>query len=81
MFGQRYNVVHSDQDFLVWSIFGGFTIWDINLVSCCPEADLRIGELQWGDSGVYFCKIVIADDLEGKNEAQLELLVLGMFLF
>lgn len=44
------------------------------------EADLRIGELQWGDSGVYFCKVVIADDLEGKNEAQLELLVLGMLL-
>lgn len=47
-------------------------------VSCrFAEADLRIGELQWGDSGVYFCKVVIADDLEGKNEAQLELLVLG----
>ncbi|KAJ0070298.1 hypothetical protein NL108_007645, partial [Boleophthalmus pectinirostris] len=40
-------------------------------------ADLRIGELQWGDSGVYFCKVIIADDVEGKNEAQLELLVLG----
>lgn len=26
---------------------------------------------------MYFCKVVIADDLEGKNEAQLELLVLG----
>lgn len=48
-----------------------------NPPSLCAEADLRIGELQWGDSGVYFCKIVIADDLEGKNEAQLELLVLG----
>ncbi|XP_074515014.1 immunoglobulin-like domain-containing receptor 2 isoform X2 [Sebastes fasciatus] len=46
---------------------------DIAIVN---RADLRIGELQWGDSGVYFCKIVIADDLEGKNEAQLELLVL-----
>lgn len=45
------------------------------------EADLRIGELQWGDSGVYFCKVVIADDLEGKNEAQLELLVLGKHFF
>lgn len=45
------------------------------------EADLRIGELQWGDSGVYFCKVVIADDLEGKNEAQLELLVLGKRFF
>ncbi|XP_033984738.1 immunoglobulin-like domain-containing receptor 2 isoform X1 [Trematomus bernacchii] len=47
---------------------------DIAIVN---KADLRIGELQWGDSGVYYCKVVIADDLEGKNEAQLELLVLG----
>ncbi|XP_037345334.2 immunoglobulin-like domain-containing receptor 2 isoform X1 [Pungitius pungitius] len=47
---------------------------DIAIVN---KADLRIGELQWGDSGVYFCKVIIADDLEGKNEAQLELLVLG----
>ncbi|XP_073329501.1 immunoglobulin-like domain-containing receptor 2 isoform X3 [Pagrus major] len=46
---------------------------DITIVN---KADLRIGELQWGDSGVYFCKIIIADDLEGKNEGQLELLVL-----
>lgn len=42
-----------------------------------PEADLRIGELRWGDSGVYYCKVVIADDLEGPNEAHVELLVLG----
>lgn len=41
------------------------------------EADLRIGEVQWGDSGVYICKVVIADDLEGQNEASVELLVLG----
>ncbi|XP_035460060.1 immunoglobulin-like domain-containing receptor 2 isoform X2 [Scophthalmus maximus] len=47
---------------------------DIAIVN---KADLRIGELQWGDSGVYFCKVIIADDLEGKNEGQLELLVLG----
>lgn len=47
---------------------------DISIVN---KADLRIGELQWGDSGVYFCKVIIADDVEGKNEAQLELLVLG----
>ncbi|XP_068185972.1 immunoglobulin-like domain-containing receptor 2 isoform X2 [Antennarius striatus] len=46
---------------------------DIAIVN---RADLRIGRLQWGDSGVYYCKVVIADDLEGKNEAQLELLVL-----
>ncbi|XP_028447755.1 immunoglobulin-like domain-containing receptor 2 isoform X3 [Perca flavescens] len=47
---------------------------DIAIVN---KADLRIGELQWGDSGVYFCKVIISNDLEGKNEAQLELLVLG----
>ncbi|XP_069389150.1 immunoglobulin-like domain-containing receptor 2 isoform X2 [Paralichthys olivaceus] len=45
-------------------------------MSIINKADLRIGELQWGDSGVYFCKVIIADDLEGKNEGQLELLVL-----
>lgn len=41
------------------------------------EADLRMGEVQWGDSGVYTCKVVITDDLEGQNEASVELLVLG----
>ncbi|XP_040913839.1 immunoglobulin-like domain-containing receptor 2 isoform X3 [Toxotes jaculatrix] len=46
-------------------------------ISIINKADLRIGELQWGDSGVYFCKVVIADDLEGRNEGHLELLVLG----
>ncbi|KAK7882454.1 hypothetical protein WMY93_028628 [Mugilogobius chulae] len=46
-------------------------------IAIINKADLRIGELQWGDSGVYFCKVIIADDVEGKNEAQLELLVLG----
>ncbi|XP_041663328.1 immunoglobulin-like domain-containing receptor 2 isoform X2 [Cheilinus undulatus] len=45
-------------------------------IAIINKADLRIGELQWGDSGVYYCKVVIADDLEGKNEAYLELLVL-----
>lgn len=44
---------------------------------CSSEADLRIGEVQWGDSGVYMCKVVISDDLEGQNEASVELLVLG----
>lgn len=44
---------------------------------CPSEADLRIGEVQWGDSGVYMCKVVISDDLEGQNEASVELLVLG----
>ncbi|TKS69650.1 Immunoglobulin-like domain-containing receptor 2 [Collichthys lucidus] len=38
-------------------------------ISIINKADLRIGEVQWGDSGVYICKVVIADDLEGQNEA------------
>ncbi|XP_059210948.1 immunoglobulin-like domain-containing receptor 2 isoform X2 [Centropristis striata] len=46
-------------------------------ISIINKADLRIGEVQWGDSGVYICKVVISDDLEGQNEASVELLVLG----
>ncbi|XP_053721462.1 immunoglobulin-like domain-containing receptor 2 isoform X2 [Synchiropus splendidus] len=46
-------------------------------ISIINKADLRIGEVHWGDSGVYFCKVVISDDLEGQNEASVELLVLG----
>ncbi|XP_041838213.1 immunoglobulin-like domain-containing receptor 2 isoform X2 [Melanotaenia boesemani] len=45
-------------------------------ISIINKADLRIGEVQWGDSGVYVCKVVISDDLEGQNEASVELLVL-----
>uniref|UniRef100_A0A8C1WS46 Immunoglobulin domain-containing protein n=2 Tax=Cyprinus carpio TaxID=7962 RepID=A0A8C1WS46_CYPCA len=44
-------------------------------ISIINKADLRIGQLQWGDSGVYFCKVIISDDLEGKNDGQVELLV------
>ncbi|XP_026232846.1 immunoglobulin-like domain-containing receptor 2 isoform X2 [Anabas testudineus] len=46
-------------------------------ISIINKADLRIGTLQWGDSGVYFCKVIIANDVEGVDEGQLELLVLG----
>ncbi|XP_037339434.2 immunoglobulin-like domain-containing receptor 2 isoform X2 [Pungitius pungitius] len=46
-------------------------------ISITNKADLRIGEVQWGDSGVYICKVVISDDLEGQSEASVELLVLG----
>ncbi|XP_077941070.1 immunoglobulin-like domain-containing receptor 2 isoform X4 [Gasterosteus aculeatus] len=45
-------------------------------ISITNKADLRIGEVQWGDSGVYICKVVISDDLEGQSEASVELLVL-----
>ncbi|CAL9701497.1 unnamed protein product [Knipowitschia caucasica] len=47
-------------------------------ISITNKADLRIGEVQWGDSGVYICKVIISDDLEGQNEASVELLVLGL---
>ncbi|XP_027879665.1 immunoglobulin-like domain-containing receptor 2 isoform X3 [Xiphophorus couchianus] len=46
-------------------------------VTIINKADLRIGELQWGDSGVYFCKVIVADDLVGNDEDHMELLVLG----
>ncbi|XP_057705151.1 immunoglobulin-like domain-containing receptor 2 isoform X2 [Corythoichthys intestinalis] len=46
-------------------------------VSIINKADLRIAEVQWGDSGVYTCKVIIADDVVGQNEASVELLVLG----
>ncbi|XP_038139193.1 immunoglobulin-like domain-containing receptor 2 isoform X3 [Cyprinodon tularosa] len=45
-------------------------------VTIINTADLRIGEVQWGDSGVYFCQVTIADDIEGQNEASVELQVL-----
>ncbi|XP_061890819.1 lipolysis-stimulated lipoprotein receptor-like isoform X2 [Entelurus aequoreus] len=47
-------------------------------ISIINKADLRIADVQWGDSGVYICQVVIADDLEGENEASVELLVLGL---
>ncbi|XP_029113536.1 immunoglobulin-like domain-containing receptor 2 isoform X2 [Scleropages formosus] len=46
-------------------------------IAIINKADLRIKQLQWGDTGVYFCKVIISDDLVGQNEAQVELLVLG----
>ncbi|XP_075420522.1 immunoglobulin-like domain-containing receptor 2 isoform X1 [Tenrec ecaudatus] len=61
---------------------------DITIVH---DADLQIGKLLWGDSGLYYCIITTPDDLEGKNEDSVELLVLewvfvglvilGVFLF
>ncbi|KAM9455111.1 immunoglobulin-like domain-containing receptor 2 isoform 2-T2 [Clarias gariepinus] len=45
-------------------------------ISIINKADLRIGEVRWGDSGIYYCKVVITDDLEGLNEGHVELLVL-----
>ncbi|XP_019384243.1 PREDICTED: immunoglobulin-like domain-containing receptor 2 isoform X4 [Crocodylus porosus] len=41
------------------------------------DADLQIGKLMWGDSGLYYCLIITPDDVEGNNEGLVELLVLG----
>ncbi|XP_023562089.1 immunoglobulin-like domain-containing receptor 2 [Octodon degus] len=46
-------------------------------ITIVHDADLQIGKLMWGDSGLYFCIITTPDDLEGKNEDSVELLVLG----
>ncbi|XP_075449712.1 immunoglobulin-like domain-containing receptor 2 isoform X9 [Ascaphus truei] len=46
---------------------------DITIVH---DADLQFGKLQWGDSGLYYCLVVASDDLEGKNEDRVELLVM-----
>uniref|UniRef100_H3ABG1 Immunoglobulin like domain containing receptor 2 n=1 Tax=Latimeria chalumnae TaxID=7897 RepID=H3ABG1_LATCH len=46
-------------------------------VTIINSADLQIGELQWGDSGVYHCVVITPDDLVGNNDDRMELLVLG----
>ncbi|XP_040307584.1 immunoglobulin-like domain-containing receptor 2 [Herpailurus yagouaroundi] len=46
-------------------------------ITIVHDADLQIGKLMWGDSGLYYCIITTPDDLEGKNEDSAELLVLG----
>ncbi|XP_019384241.1 PREDICTED: immunoglobulin-like domain-containing receptor 2 isoform X2 [Crocodylus porosus] len=60
-------------------------------VTIVHDADLQIGKLMWGDSGLYYCLIITPDDVEGNNEGLVELLVLewvfvgliimGAFLF
>lgn len=41
------------------------------------DADLTFDQTGWGDSGVYYCSVVSAQDLQGNNEAYAELIVLG----
>ncbi|XP_058516563.1 immunoglobulin-like domain-containing receptor 2 isoform X5 [Ochotona princeps] len=45
-------------------------------ITIVHDADLQIGKLMWGDSGLYYCIITTPDDLEGKNEDSVEVLVL-----
>ncbi|XP_030874946.1 lipolysis-stimulated lipoprotein receptor-like isoform X3 [Leptonychotes weddellii] len=40
------------------------------------DADLTFEQTGWGDSGVYYCSVVSAQDLQGNNEAYAELIVL-----
>ncbi|XP_054976728.1 immunoglobulin-like domain-containing receptor 2 isoform X1 [Sorex araneus] len=46
-------------------------------ITIVHDADLQISKLLWGDSGLYYCIVTTPDDLEGKNEDSVELLVLG----
>ena len=49
-------------------------------LTCLPpaaDADLTFDQTAWGDSGVYYCSVVSAQDLQGNNEAYAELIVLG----
>ncbi|XP_028921079.1 lipolysis-stimulated lipoprotein receptor isoform X1 [Ornithorhynchus anatinus] len=46
-------------------------------VTITGNADLVFEQTAWGDSGVYYCSVVSAQDLQGNNEAYAELIVLG----
>nr|XP_042124181.1 lipolysis-stimulated lipoprotein receptor isoform X2 [Peromyscus maniculatus bairdii] len=46
-------------------------------ITITGNADLTFEQTAWGDSGVYYCSVVSAQDLDGNNEAYAELIVLG----
>ncbi|XP_063812799.1 immunoglobulin-like domain-containing receptor 2 isoform X5 [Pseudophryne corroboree] len=46
---------------------------DVTIVN---DADLQFATVQWGDSGLYYCLVAVSDDLEGKNEDRVEVLVM-----
>ncbi|KAM6222425.1 lipolysis-stimulated lipoprotein receptor [Rhynchocyon petersi] len=46
-------------------------------ITITGNADLTFDQTAWGDSGVYYCSVVSAQDLKGNNEAYAELIVLG----
>ncbi|XP_006867433.1 PREDICTED: lipolysis-stimulated lipoprotein receptor isoform X1 [Chrysochloris asiatica] len=45
-------------------------------ITITGNADLTFDQTAWGDSGVYYCSVVSAQDLKGNNEAYAELIVL-----
>ncbi|XP_012506994.1 PREDICTED: lipolysis-stimulated lipoprotein receptor isoform X2 [Propithecus coquereli] len=46
-------------------------------ITITGNADLTFEQTAWGDSGVYYCSVVSAQDLQGNNEGYAELIVLG----
>uniref|UniRef100_A0A4W3GCC8 Immunoglobulin domain-containing protein n=1 Tax=Callorhinchus milii TaxID=7868 RepID=A0A4W3GCC8_CALMI len=46
-------------------------------ITISNNADLQIGRLYWGDSGVYYCSVITSDDIVGNSEQRMELLVMG----
>lgn len=45
-------------------------------ITITNNADLTFDKTAWGDSGVYYCSVVSAQDLQGNNEGYSELIVL-----
>lgn len=58
-------------------VWGGSAPVDLILSLPALDADLTFEQTAWGDSGVYYCSVVSAQDLDGNNEAYAELIVLG----
>ncbi|NXO00609.1 LSR protein, partial [Rhinopomastus cyanomelas] len=46
-------------------------------VTIVGGAELSLGPVAWGDSGLYVCTVTSTQDLQGNNEAVAELVVLG----
>ncbi|XP_041091453.1 lipolysis-stimulated lipoprotein receptor-like isoform X2 [Polyodon spathula] len=46
-------------------------------ITITGDADLSLDQTAWGDSGVYYCSVVSAQDLTGNSEDYTELIVLG----
>ncbi|XP_041091455.1 lipolysis-stimulated lipoprotein receptor-like isoform X3 [Polyodon spathula] len=49
-------------------------------ITITGDADLSLDQTAWGDSGVYYCSVVSAQDLTGNSEDYTELIVLDWLL-
>lgn len=69
----------TETDLVLSTLHSSHRCWkeSLTFLFCLSDADLQIGKLMWGDSGLYYCLIITPDDVEGKNEESVELLVLG----